>query len=147
MWCLLWILFAPPGSYSRASYPVITDSGARLESLFDGSAISSTADRRVSSGTMTDCDRQSASLANRFLKLFQLPSVYAIDCGEGTDCAGAWAQYWRAWCGADCSNAPYNEIVGGGEYPWRGWRLTGNKICPAGDGSGGCMCEEITCVL
>ena len=58
--------YSSSGGLSLAStsetIPIMNDSGTRLQSLFEGSFIPTVIGKRVSSGAMGDCGRQSATL-------------------------------------------------------------------------------------
>lgn len=138
--------FFNPQDYSSLSYSIVTDSGTRLASLFERAPIGPAAATRVPSGAFADCSAsQSANLVSRVLKLFQLQSVHAVEC-TANPCGSAYMQYVQQWCGGDCGSETYSDVMGGGEYPWIGWRNPGDKVCPANDSSGGCVCRVATCV-
>jgi hypothetical protein len=134
----------------RSSYSVMTDSGAPLESLFDGaraagftaSLYRSAAWHRAGRGK---CSSQRATgLFSTLLRLFKVPSVYAADC-SADPCGGHYFSIYSRPCGQPCSD--YDDpfaIQLGMDYN-TGWHYTGLGICPANDGSGNCACQEGLC--
>jgi len=125
---------------------IMNDSGTRLESLFEGIASGPRFASRVAA--FARCAKESGNPVSLLSKLFQLQSVYAIDCGDGQQaCGGAWMQESQQSCGGDCGGGTYMVPMGGGTQSGRGSRLTGIMVCPANDSSGWCACQEVLCWL
>jgi len=127
----------------RSSYPIATDTGDPIASVFAGIQPVPGFQSVAAKPRGGPCPpEQAKGISRRLLSFLAIRSVSAqVDCGSGGDCGGAWFTSELRPCGQNCGGADslwyYSDASSGGACS--GWRPTGTSSCA------GCGCSEEGC--
>lgn len=136
------VAVSPVGNSPLSRYPILTETGGLLPSLF--AEIPASAEYKQFAapprGRNDRCsESQDLISVSRLWEKITM-TVHASLCTEGS-CGSHYMYSDSQWCGSDCAGGYFNWYISQPEIsPYcDGWRYTGNNVC------NGCRCEEDSC--